>query len=1288
MPFLEIIHMTGDVDRRELSKRQPVTIGSHHSNDVIIDEDGVEIMHCRISWGKQGFEAVAAGVEGLDVNGTPVHQATLKPGDTLRFGTVDVRFREAEGDGADVASQGNGSGDLDLKPITEEVPARKQAAEEKATPKGSGSAASSRTSPEKPRPKTKPKPAPDDGDEDDPLAGLDALAEESQSGIPATGRRPEKGRSGSAKSKPKPARKPEPDDGDADDLFAGLDALAEESQSGIPTTGRRSEKKRSGSTKAKPEPAAESDDDDREDESPSSKRDSRPAKPETASAPEADEDQEDQEPGDGLSSRLRDAMRSQQHRPGEEDPLRSPLVLGLAGGAVALVLTGAIFFFIAGRQTTQQRFDAAKAAYDEGNFIGSIAAFQDFIIIHPRDPLAEEAEQLLGLARVRQHIEGATPNFSEGLEQLRNFINEFRDQDDFESLHPEVMKHARTISLGAATAAGRQFNPALLDVSKEARTLLRTYAPKDAPPTETLQQIEQTLRASEAAILKNDVFKEHVAGIENALKEDDPLGALKLRRDLLVRYADFERHRDIVALMEKTLEAERERISASQPGREALTEDRPVPARRLTLAMQGRTRTDEVAVGQATIVLAKDCCYGIEFVTGEPLWRRVIGLDSPFFPLTESNHPSAILFDTNHLELVRIHQVTGELIWRQPVGEAVSGQPLLTDDTVYVPTESGKLLAIDVDSGQLVAELSFSQKITGPVELKDRERLVVAGNEEVLYTLTKRPFACTGVSYFGHQADSIDAPLVGMGSYILMVENRSNSGTLRLIETETGNSPLSQVATANVTGRVVDPPVIRGRDLFVPSTGQRVSAFSVSDDPGQPPLTAGPAYQGEGEYRGPVYLLTGPDRQVWMATGALSRLRLTTDALQPDGSSVAPGLAAQPLGYVSGYLMNARRRPYTSAVTFTRTSREEQMASDWQVVVGGEILAWSLRTGETFNLAVLNEAGHAFRIGPRQLEEGPFLTSETTRLPLNRDLVDPLLAGAVSNDRIAVACGDPEPRLWIINAAGQIEGSPNLPAPPQAAPASIGDRVVVPLPGRIHVARLSGQPAMQDFALPIGGESGSGSPAPGEAPAWVGIEPAGEDRAVAVTAEGQLLLLKLESSPRPHLGDAARVNLNETVIHPGAAGDGLFAIADASKKVSLFETERLDPRGSREFEQPVTNRTWIVAGRLFVEEGMSRLHCIEPESALPSLWMQDLEGASVAGIAVQGETFVIARQDGIVTFVDRESGEVQRSVNTHSPLSKGPLVAGEEIFVATLDGTLIRIQPGEAAQVTTRGDTP
>ncbi len=123
MAFLEIIHISGEVDQKKLSKQQPLTIGSHASTDITIDEDNVEIMHCRISWGKGGFEAVAAGTEAIEVNGNLVQRAVLKAGDTLRFGSVDIRYRDSNKDGhAPVADEENQS-ELGLKPLSEELPA-------------------------------------------------------------------------------------------------------------------------------------------------------------------------------------------------------------------------------------------------------------------------------------------------------------------------------------------------------------------------------------------------------------------------------------------------------------------------------------------------------------------------------------------------------------------------------------------------------------------------------------------------------------------------------------------------------------------------------------------------------------------------------------------------------------------------------------------------------------------------------------------------------------------------------------------------------------------------------------------------------------------------------------------------------------------------------------------------------------------------------------------------------------------------------------------------------------
>lgn len=115
MALLEVTHLTGDVERRDLYKRQPMTIGSHSSCDLRIDEKGVERIHCRISWNKENWEAIAAGESPVELNGVEVQKAILKSGDTLRFGTVDVKFHGG------LTADDTPADTVGLKPTSEEA---------------------------------------------------------------------------------------------------------------------------------------------------------------------------------------------------------------------------------------------------------------------------------------------------------------------------------------------------------------------------------------------------------------------------------------------------------------------------------------------------------------------------------------------------------------------------------------------------------------------------------------------------------------------------------------------------------------------------------------------------------------------------------------------------------------------------------------------------------------------------------------------------------------------------------------------------------------------------------------------------------------------------------------------------------------------------------------------------------------------------------------------------------------------------------------------------------------
>ncbi len=94
MPILQVQDASGHVANHELSRLQPISIGSHPASDIRVQS--VAGIHSRISWNANCFEVVAAGDEQLDVNGQLMRHAPLNEGDVLRVGEIDIWFRDAD----------------------------------------------------------------------------------------------------------------------------------------------------------------------------------------------------------------------------------------------------------------------------------------------------------------------------------------------------------------------------------------------------------------------------------------------------------------------------------------------------------------------------------------------------------------------------------------------------------------------------------------------------------------------------------------------------------------------------------------------------------------------------------------------------------------------------------------------------------------------------------------------------------------------------------------------------------------------------------------------------------------------------------------------------------------------------------------------------------------------------------------------------------------------------------------------------------------------------------------
>src|SRR5262249_53279869 len=140
------------------------------------------------------------------------------------------------------------------------------------------------------------------------------------------------------------------------------------------------------------------------------------------------------------------------------------------------------------------------------------------------------------------------------------------------------------------------------------------------------------------------------------------------------------------------------------------------------------------------------------------------------------------------------------------------------------------------------------------------------------------------------------APPLIMRHLLLLAENyQQDASRLRVFDVSREDQKPVEIARQIVAGHVRETPVLRGKELFVPSTPQRVPALRVWETGDENSLVAIASFQVKSSSGAPVYLSTGPDDQMWMYSTALRRFELTPDSLLPAKQQLVQGLASQAL---------------------------------------------------------------------------------------------------------------------------------------------------------------------------------------------------------------------------------------------------------------------------------------------------------------------------------------------------------------------------------------------------------
>lgn len=995
-------------------------------------------------------------------------------------------------------------------------------------------------------------------------------------------------------------------------------------------------------------------------------------------------------------------------RPGEQEVIKSPLVMGLGIGTVVLLLMAATLYFILGRESAQRQWNVARSAREAGQYPEAIAAFEQFQASYPRDARVPESRVAIAQARVEQKLSSSIPDWDGGLKQLDEYVKQYRDTREFQDAQSPLRKFAAEtgmkIGLGAAKSAGQTAKRELLKSSEEGQRVLERYSAEKLD--EQVQQLEQARAEALKAIIKQETYTAALVKIDQALKSDKTLQGLREYGLLLQKYAEFATNKPLRDRLKATLLRE-QKLTPREPATvDALHAERAgagPPA--LAFVRRTRDRSDRSSVGETVLAMADESIYGLDSVTGEPLFRRVIGNDPGFFPVPVAvTTPGWLVCDARHQELALLERRDGALHWRQALAAAPAGPPLIHEGQIYLALSNKQFVQLDLASGRLTAKLTFTQKVGGqPVLSASGERIYLFGHESLLYVLTRRPLACERAVYLGHGPGAIVAPMVPLRNYLLVPENdQVNSCRLRLFKANPEDQPPVEIDSERVQGHVYEQCIIRGKDLFVPSAPERVTAFSVSETDDDKALARIADQQVPSAAPSRMYLAAGPDGQLWMASTGLRKFQLTKTSLLREGPTLATGAVSQPMQTLGDALYVARRLRHSRAVYVTEAERQ-RMVGEWQAAVGGAVLACT--SGPETGPLCVTSAGDVFRMSPEKLASGGLelqsvgsLVSDEVSKPVTdkpaeppaaadqpidnkgakkapapaqkpapraaaADPLQPLRATRLTDGSVAVWRGGPVPKLFHVGGATPVRTQP-LTEALEADPIQLAGGWMLPLSGKLRLAFRTGKP-VHDWIAEIGA---------GRTSRWRWLLRVDDKYAIAVNSLGRVSRVQVTETDPPHVAEVSHWDAGVPIDSPVVLTPAGIVLVDIEGRRVLLDSSSLEPLESQNL--PLKGvRLFSADARLF-QESEGEVVCFDAVAGVRELkpvWKLPLSRTRLAGPPIQrNDETLIALEDGLVLFLDAAGAE-KRRLNLDITLGMGPTLTANRVIVGAVDGSVYQV---------------
>ena len=939
-----------------------------------------------------------------------------------------------------------------------------------------------------------------------------------------------------------------------------------------------------------------------------------------------------------------------------------------------LLVAGVLLSFVLSMITSVDRFEAAMQSFEDGTYGDAIKKFDEFLEKHG----SHEKAPIARVTRVQALLADTfkQKNWDETIVRAENELPPLVEDDniDLETIRQDLAVILPNSTLAMAKRATKQDSKSALieqlKKAKNAKTLVDNpiYIPnsrkKQATVANTLEKIDEEIAKAEILIKKQDDFEVALKEIVSFRDQGQTDKAFSVYNGLIRSYGDLRANEQLREEIRQVSELEAQLVKAFDSSVSTSSTSRPSPIESSVILSSQTGAPIPSLSGKVIPVRADGSVYGIDLGDGAVRWRTFVGYQTNIDPLvTESDQ--VLISDQNKHDLILVDGESGEVIWRNEIGEAFL-EPQVDGEHIFLTAESGVLRKINLADGSVQASVKIPQNADVPMVRYGRQgALIQPGSYSNLYILSEEDMNCMDVIYTGHVPGSLFAKPVVWNSFILICVNTSGACDLYVLrpEPETKKIELVQRIRPVTRGIVRATPTRFGRFMLVNSEEGDLKILEADSSNDTSPIRILDAEKFENGERLPTSIATSGS-QMWIASDGIMRYKVSRSLGTFDRQVVsnANDSFIGPIRKVGDSIIHVRKRSQSSLTSVSAVDALT-LKEVWRTDIGGPLAGPPMVLGD--QIAAVSSQGDLFRFNSEDSVASDEVKSSNV---LQNLLFDQTIS---LTDKTSVCLG-PTDRSEILYVDTESNSSKlvRLPEPADRSacrPIRIGTDLVFPS-SQGQVVRVnpeSGRIVGAPFLPPVN---------PGTAVQW--RQPATLDGDRFVIGVGGSLYL-IDASDKKLLRKVSQIDL-EGSLKSAIVGkaDSAFAVfqSENSQKLMSFEAgaDNLVAGPAIDLPSKMYAGPWIVGQSVMLQLENGNLHSFDLQ--LSERWSIQLPTDTMAAPPVidKGSIKVFFGNGKLLTLAEN-SGEIASEIDLGQPIVHLPAFVNGKTIFSGRDGTVHQI---------------